>query len=136
MTPCDTGPLVALVDRRDANHAACVAAIHRLASGPLMTTWPCFTEAMHLGYRNGGYRAQEALWQLRASGRLAFHQPAAWEVDRMVALMAKYRDLPMDLADASLVAMSEAFGVQTVFTLDRHFHAYRLIDGSALNVVP
>ncbi len=54
----------------------------------------------------------------------------------MVALMDKYRDLPMDLADASLVAAAEALGSRSVFTLDRHFHAYRLINGSALQVVP
>lgn len=50
--------------------------------------------------------------------------------------MAQYRDLPMDLADASLVAAAEATGWRRVFTLDRHFRAYRLRDGSTLDVVP
>ena len=48
MTLTDTGPLVALVNRNDPNHAACVTATRRLPSGPLITTWPCFTEAMYL----------------------------------------------------------------------------------------
>ena len=46
MTLTDTGPLVALLNRNDPNHAACVGAAKTLPSGPLATTWPCFTEAM------------------------------------------------------------------------------------------
>jgi uncharacterized protein len=48
MTLTDTGPLVALLDADDPYHGACVAAAERLPSGPLLTTWVCFTEAMYL----------------------------------------------------------------------------------------
>lgn len=44
----DTGPLVALINRNDPNHIVCLAAAKRLPQGPLLTTWPCLTEAMHL----------------------------------------------------------------------------------------
>lgn len=50
--------------------------------------------------------------------------------------MDQYRDTPMDLADASLVAAAETLGLKRVFTLDRHFYAYRLLDGTALEVLP
>ena len=43
----DTGPLVALLDADDPYHAECVATLHRLPLGPLLTTWVCFTEAMY-----------------------------------------------------------------------------------------
>jgi predicted nucleic acid-binding protein len=54
----------------------------------------------------------------------------------MAELMDKYRDLPMDLADASLVAVADLLGMRTIFSLDKDFHIYRLHDGSALTIVP
>lgn len=136
MIPADTGPLVALVNRNDPNHRACVEAAKALPRGPFLTTWPCFTEAMYLVHRAAGHPAQQALWRLHLSGRLSLHQASPAEVERMAALMQTYRDLPMDLADASLVAMAESLGLSRIFTLDRHFHAYRMADGSAPTVVP
>ena len=55
----------------------------------------------------------------------------------MRALMRKYRDLPMDLADASLVAVAEREGISKVFTLDRRdFGVYRLAKGGRFSVIP
>ena len=46
---------------------------------------------------------------------------------RAFVLMAQYADAPMDLADASLVALAERLGLSTVFTIDRNdFHTYRI----------
>ena len=136
MTLTDAGPLIALVNRNDPNHAACVAVARQLSFGPLLTTWPCFTEAMHLVYRGGGYPAQAALWTLRTTGRLTLHDLTEEETDRMAVLMDKYRDTPMDLADASLVTVAESRSLRRVFTLDSDFYIYRLADGSALDIVP
>ena len=136
MTLTDTGPLVALLDTDDPLHALCVAAARRLPSGPLLTTWVCFTEAMYLLGAVGGYRYQAALWRLRATERLLLHELTPTEADRMAALMEKYQDTPMDLADASLVAVAESRSLQRVFTTDSDFRIYRLADRSALDVVP
>jgi len=54
----------------------------------------------------------------------------------MAALMRKYQDQPMDLADASLVVVAESRSFRRIFTLDSDFHIYRLADGSALQVLP
>ena len=135
-TLTDTGPLVALINRNDPNHRTCLNASRRLPAGPLLTTWPCFTEAMYLVHRTGGFPAQAALWTLRSTGRLILHNLTASETDRVEALMRRYRDTPMDLADASLVVVAESFNLRQVFTLDSDFYAYRLGDGSALDVVP
>lgn len=91
---------------------------------------------MYLGYRAGGHRVQEALWALREGGRLLLHDLTATETDRMEVLMRRHRSMPMDLADASLVAAAESFGMRRVFTLDGDFYAYRLADGSSLEVFP
>jgi predicted nucleic acid-binding protein len=54
----------------------------------------------------------------------------------MRALMEKYADIPMDLADASIVAAAESLNLDTVFTLDSDFHVYRLYDKRPFNVIP
>ena len=131
----DTGPLVALLDADDSYHVACVAAAQRLPFGPLLTTWPCFTEAMYLLGEVGGYPYQAALWALRAEGRLVLLDLTTGEIDRLAVLMEKYKDTPMDLADASLVAVAENRFLRRVFTVDNDFFIYRLSDGSALEVV-
>jgi hypothetical protein len=127
--------MVALLDDADPDHAACVQTTDQLPSGPLVTTWPCFTEAMHLVFRSGGFAAQAELWKLRSTGKLILHDLGDAEVKRMAELMEKYRDLPMDLADASLVAAAERLGNRRVFTLDKDFFVYRFADGSAVEVI-
>ncbi len=136
MTLTDTGPLLALVNKNDPNHRKCLDVTKRLPAGPLVTTWPCFTEAMYLVFQAGGYTAQAELWRWRAAGRLSLHDLTGNEVDRMAALMDKYKDRPMDLADASLVATVERLGMRRIFTLDSDFYIYRLADGSALECIP
>ena len=103
----DTGPLIALVNKNDPNHRRCLDATKRLLAGPLVTTWPCFTEAMYLVFQAGGYPAQAELWRWRTAGRLVLHDLRGDEIERMVTLMDKYKDRPMDLAHASLVAAAE-----------------------------
>jgi predicted nucleic acid-binding protein len=132
----DTGPLVALLDKDDSRHADCLAAAQRLPPAPLLTTWPCFTEAMYLLGAVGGYRYQAELWKLRTAGRLVLQDLSPAELDSMAGLMEKYQDTPMDLADASLVALADSRAMRRVFTLDGHFRIYRLTDGSVLELVP
>ena len=136
MTLTDTGPLVALINAGDQHHARCTATLATLPAEPLLTTWPCFTEAMHLLWRDGGYRYQSALWNMYRGGRLVLHELTAAEILRMTQLMEQYRDTPMALADASLVATAESLNLRQVFTIDRQFYVYRLRDGTAPEVVP
>jgi predicted nucleic acid-binding protein len=113
-----------------------MAAAKSLVRGPFITTWPCFTEMMHLLGRQGGHRMQAELWRFRNAGRLRLTDLTEAEVDRAQGLMAKYSDTPMDLGDASLVAVAEMRGMRQVFTLDHHFWGYRLADGSHLEPIP
>lgn len=131
----DTGPLVALLDTDDTQHTACLAVLGSLLRGPLLTTWPCFTEAMYLLDLAGGHRYQDSLWQWRRDGRLVLLDVTQTEADRMDTLMAQYTNVPMDLADASLVAVAESRGYRRLFTIDSDFYIYRLADGSVLEIV-
>ena len=61
----------------------------------------------------------------------------AADVPRMRALMKKYRDLPMDLADAALVRVAEREGLSTVITIDRSdFASYRLHGTKRFRILP
>jgi predicted nucleic acid-binding protein len=132
----DTGPLVALLDTDDQRHASCMAASDPLGPGPMVTTWPCFTEAMYLLGKHGGHRYQSALWRLYFARHLVIHELSESEIDRAAGLMEKFDNVPMDLADASLVAVAESHSVRRVFTTDSDFRIYRLANGSALEPIP
>ena len=135
MTLCDTGPLVALIDADDAHHVRCHAALPSL-SGPLVTTWPCLTEAMHFLGKARGWEAQAALWQFVRRGALQVQSADEDQLRRIADLMEQYRDAPMDLADASLVALAEVLPLSRIFTLDSHFRAYRIAGQRAFEIVP
>ena len=131
----DTGPLVALLDEDDNHHVVCLAAARNLPAGPMTTTWPCFTEAMYLLGESGGYAYQERLWQMRTRGRLEMVELTPSEIDNMAVLMARYQNVPMDVADASLVAVAESRNERRAFTIDSDFYIYRLADGTILDII-
>jgi predicted nucleic acid-binding protein len=136
MTLCDAGPLFALIDpRQEGPHRRCREALASIRL-PLLTSWPCFTEAMYLAHRAGGWRRQELPWRFVTDGVVKIHSSSEDEVDRMKNLMSRYRDLPMDLADASLVALAESEALSVIFSLDHHFRVYRMDDGRSFTVIP
>src|SRR5215471_15966223 len=93
-------------------------------------------EAMYLLGSGTGWPGQEPLWRMVRAGQLELADMNASMLARMPALMEHYKDLPMDLANASLVALAEERRMRVVFTLDRDFRVYRLPDGHAFNLVP
>jgi predicted nucleic acid-binding protein len=107
-----------------------------LPAAPLVSTWPCFTEAMYLLDRYVGYSGQAALWSWIVADRLVLYDLNRSAQLRMVGLMQKYHSRPMDLADASLIVAAEDLNLRTIFTLDSDFLFYTLADGSTLTVVP
>lgn len=119
----DAGPLVALIDRADPGHEGCVAALKTIGD-PLITVWPAFTEAMYL--LGQSWHGQKALWSRLETDALAMAPLDDTDAPRMRELMEKFRDLPMDLADAALVRVAERESLTQIFTLDRtHFSLYR-----------
>lgn len=135
MTLTDAGPLVALIDADEADHERCKQALASIRL-PLLTTWPAFTEAMYLLGRAAGWRAQEALWRLVHRDDLTIATPSPETNRRAAQLMKTYADRPMDLADATLMALAEERSLTTIFTLDSDFHVYRLKSRRQLKLLP
>jgi predicted nucleic acid-binding protein len=90
---------------------------------------------MYLLGEAGGSPYQARLWALRRSGRLELLDTSLLETDRMAALMAQYSNVPMDLADASLVVIAESRAIRRILSIDSDFYIYRLADGSVLEVI-
>jgi hypothetical protein len=112
VTLTDAGALVALIDKNQPQNARCRATCAVLAL-PLLTTWPAFTEAMYLVYQLGGWPLQRHGWRSVEEGILQIHASTAAEQARMRQRMEQYRDTPIDLADASLVATAEILHLRT-----------------------
>lgn len=132
----DTAPLIALIDAGQGTaHQRCVET-YRLINEPMLTTWCCFTEAMYFLYQLRGWSAQDILWQFIEREALFLHNTHLIEQIRMRELMAQYQDLPMDLADASLVTLAEHTRIKRIFTLDSDFYVYRLPGKESFEVMP
>ena len=130
----DAGPLVALLHRDDQFHQECVEALSRL-SGSLVAVWPAITEAMYL--LNFSWQAQDALWELIAEDTVGLLPLESADYYRMRELMRKYRTLPMDLADAAIVAVAEREHIRRIFTLDkRDFSIYRPLKLQKFVIIP
>ncbi len=125
MTPSillDTGPLVALLHRRDKYHAWAKAQVEQLPA-PLLTCEPVLTEACFLLRKLSG--GSNAVLELVESGLLEVGLQLPGEITALKKLMARYANVPMSLADACLVRLSEQHAHGVVFTLDGDFRIYR-----------
>lgn len=129
----DASALIALLDRDDAAHERCVEALKSIRDS-LVTVWPALTEAMHLLADTP--RGPDALCDMVTDGALRLGQLDAPDLARMKQLMEKYRDLPMDFADAALVCAAERERLTRIVTFDRHFEIYRLPRRARFTVLP
>lgn len=125
MVIADTGFWLALANRRDSYHHRAKDALAKIHA-PLITTWPVMTETCHLLAHRLGQKS--VLLFLESFSQKAFHifELKPEYTPRLIRLMKKYADLPMDLADASLVLLAEELGQGTILSTDeRDFGAYR-----------
>lgn len=119
----DTGPLVALLSKNDAAHAQCRAFFEGFR-GRLVTSEAVLTEAVHLMARAPAGGATCLEFFLRGAALLV--PVDAKHLAACRGLIEKYHDVPMDYADATLVALADRLGIGRVVTLDRRgFEVYR-----------
>ena len=125
MLIADTGFFYALADRSDRHHQRALAVLESLNEG-LITTWPVLTETTHLLNMRLSPAVSVRFLSNIADGFCALHAIEPAQMRRVAALMAKYADLPMDLADASLLLLAEHLGDGRILSTDRRdFQTYR-----------
>ncbi|NJP10001.1 MAG: PIN domain-containing protein [Leptolyngbyaceae cyanobacterium RU_5_1] len=121
----DTGFFVALGNQTDQDHPLALRLLDHL-NEPLITTYPVITETCYLLLNRVNNTAQCAFLETISEGMIEVFELDFQCVRRMVTLMRRYNDLPMDMADASLVVLAEALGHGRVLTVDRRdFSIYR-----------
>ena len=129
-SPSSTAPIhcsTSAVAPQDSGHESCRVILQAIRE-PLFTTVPVLAEAFHL--LSPGSRGSDRLRDFVLNQGMSVWFFDQVSVRRAFELMEKYADQPMDLADASLVAASEALMTKRVFTIDRRdFEIYRLKRG-------
>ncbi|MGH8564947.1 MAG: type II toxin-antitoxin system VapC family toxin [Gammaproteobacteria bacterium] len=128
----DTGAIVALLDRDDRWHRPCVDAFPELLL-PLVTSTAVLTELFHLL----GDTETEAAWAFLRSGAVTVRPIDDSDLPALAALMRRYRDRPMDFADATLVHLARRESLSTVFTVDfDDFETYRIEGRKRFSIIP
>jgi len=129
----DSGPLIALFDAGDKWHARIVEYL-RTYHGKLLTTWPVLTEVSHLLDFNLQVQLDFLRWVER--GGLEIYPLEQHHLSSIVRMMEKYTDIPMDLADASLMYVAHREHLDTILSIDSDFDIYRTLKkGSLQNVL-
>jgi len=130
----DTGALLAYLDAADRWHEPC-----RLAFGhfrlPLTTSTAVLTELFHLV--GDSPREMDIAWKFVRSGALTVAPISDQDLPDIETLMRKYRDRPMDYADATLVHLAQRESLSTVFTINHDdFETYRVGGRKRLRILP
>ena len=130
----DTGPLVAILSRKDSYHRVCVEQL-RTIRPPLLTCWPVITEAAWL-LRQQPLAVQRLLSSFTKQW-IKFPALEESDAEPIGKILQRYRKLNAQLADAALVHLAEREGIDTVFTLDRRdFSVYRFAGNRSFHLLP
>ncbi len=121
----DTGFWVAIGVKKDKYHDVAITVAKLLRFDPI-TTWPVLTEAYYLLQKYQGNNAAKSFLSQIEDSNIDIFQIEFRHLSRMRELLDKYADLPMDLADASLVLLAEELGHGRILSTDqRDFNSYR-----------
>ena len=127
----DAGPLIALADRSDKHHRRISSYLRRF-DGRMMTTWPVLAETCHFLPE----RIQIDFLRWADAGGVSLVEMHESALGVLAGWKEKYLDLPMDLADASLIWVAQQTGILDILTIDlKDFSVYRLPNGKAMRPV-
>jgi predicted nucleic acid-binding protein len=124
-TLIDAGPLIALFDKDDSYHLI-VKQFLQTFKGKLISTWPVITEATHMLDFNIQVQIDFLKWINK--GSLYIEPLNQKHLNRIIELTEKYSNIPMDLADSSLIILAEEFELNEIITIDSDYIVYRTKD--------
>lgn len=127
----DAGPLIALFDQSDQYHQKSKHSLEKYRQdthGRLITTWPIITEVTYILKEHVHLQAQlDFLKWIRLDGIEVFELEKE-HLSRIIELQNQYSNLSMDFADATLLIVAESLGISKVFSIDKDFSIYRILD--------
>lgn len=132
-TLLDAGPLIALFDNSDNHHKKCLN-FFKSYNANFHTTWPVITEVMHFLNFNPNVQSDFLKWLQRDP--ISINPQNKNSLEKIRTLILKYQNVPMDLADASLLLLSEEEGINHILTLDKDYIVYRSKKKKFIYVLP
>jgi predicted nucleic acid-binding protein len=122
----DSGFFVALLSKSDQFHHDAIALRKKIEHKKWITTWPVLTETTHLLAFQGARQGIAGLLEMYERGGYNLFSLTKSHMPKVKLLLDKYKDLPMDLADATLVILAEELGHGDIVSTDRRdFNAYK-----------
>lgn len=131
-TLIDAGPIIALFNKNDLYHNK-IKLFLKDYKGILTSTWPVLTEVSHMLDFNTQTQIDFLTWV--NLGGIYIEDIVKEDIARMIELSKKYSDIPMDLADASLIVTAEKINIKEIITIDSDYYIYRTIKKEMLKNV-
>jgi len=128
-TLIDAGPIIALFNKKDKYHKKIINFLKGY-KGRLVTTWPVVTEVTHMLDFNVDAGVAFLEWIRR--GGVEIYEIKIGDIERIIEITNKYKDVPMDFADASLIIASEMMRIKEIITIDNDYYIYRTINKEML----
>ena len=129
-TLIDSGPLIALFDRSDKYHQICLEFI-KVFKGELITSWSVITEVSHMLDFNIQVQIDFLKWN--ELGGVNIYDISQSDISSIRVMMEKYSDIPMDLADATLMYIANKENIKNIVSIDSDFDIYRTLKKQNLN---
>lgn len=129
-TIIDSGPLIALFDRSDKYHKLVLDFI-KSYQGKLITSWAVITEVSHILDFNLQVQIDFLKWC--EMGGIEVYTISQDEISNIRVMMEKYSDIPMDLADATLMYIANKESIKNIISIDSDFDIYRTLKKQSLN---
>lgn len=118
----DAGPVIALFDKSD-NHHHNIINFLKKSNYKLYSTWPVITEVTYMLTFNINVQLDFLNWISKKA--IEIIDIDINEIDKLIEMMKKYSDVPMDLADASLLYLAQEYKINKIITIDSDYYFYR-----------